>query len=260
MNKFLLVACIMGFVLSSQGQTRIDAGTVSGTWTKAGSPYNVYGDLTVPKDSVWTIEAGVRVRFQGEYGVKVDGKVLALGTGKEQIRFGAIDPNGNPWKGFLFYKNQDTSEFRNCYLEMSQAEAYINPKGQKEYVDGYLVFYAGIAMFNSSYIIVDSCDFNNNFYSIHSVKSKGKVTNSEFYGHGGPNGEMYNRCVWLFNSAFSIDSCTFRNNNINGSVQLLLSTGEFNMDSSQYNVISNSFFYDNRYCSPGVSGVANRFH
>ena len=45
--------------------TIVPGGYVSGTWTAAGSPYLVQGDITVHADSTLNIEPGVEVNFQG---------------------------------------------------------------------------------------------------------------------------------------------------------------------------------------------------
>ncbi len=65
--------------------TEIPAGDVSGTWTKAFSPYHINGEITIPNDSTLTIEPGVEVVFTGHYKFNVQGRLLAIGTETDTI-------------------------------------------------------------------------------------------------------------------------------------------------------------------------------
>ena len=53
--------------LQSFAQTNVPAGNVSGTWSKAQSPYIVNGDLTIPDNQKLIIEPGVEIRFSGNF-------------------------------------------------------------------------------------------------------------------------------------------------------------------------------------------------
>ena len=89
-----LLFCLLSFVFclppKATAQTSIPAGNVYGTWTLAGSPYNVNGHITVPTDSTLTIQAGVNIIFQGHYKFNVQGRVLAIGTVTDTIIFPAL--------------------------------------------------------------------------------------------------------------------------------------------------------------------------
>ena len=61
---FMLLFLSLGTLFS---QTPVPEGNVSGTWTLAGSPYLINGDITIPFDSTLTIEPGIVVEFQGHY-------------------------------------------------------------------------------------------------------------------------------------------------------------------------------------------------
>ena len=57
---------VLGLLLAgvAHAQTNVPGGNLpTQTWTPAGSPYNVAGDITVPAGAVLTIDAGTVVRF-----------------------------------------------------------------------------------------------------------------------------------------------------------------------------------------------------
>ena len=91
-------------------QTEIPAGDVSGTWTKANSPYNINGEITVPDSLTLSIEPGVEVVFTGHYKFNVQGRLLAIGTETDTIVFTINDTTGfhnvnipdGSWTGIRF--------------------------------------------------------------------------------------------------------------------------------------------------------------
>src|ERR1019366_8245901 len=57
--KKLYSIILFAFVCAiANSQTSIPGGIVSGTWTLAGSPYQVQGSIQVPNDSTLTIQPG----------------------------------------------------------------------------------------------------------------------------------------------------------------------------------------------------------
>jgi hypothetical protein len=103
--------------------TDIPAGPVSGVWTVAGSPYLINGTITIPNDSTLTIAPGVEVVFMGHYKLNVQGRLLAVGTEGDTIRFRAADtPTG--WHGIRFdgtANTNDTSKIIYCVLRNGKA-------------------------------------------------------------------------------------------------------------------------------------------
>lgn len=61
-------------------QTNITAGSQSGTWTLAGSPYIVMVNVTVPANQTLIIEHGVHVKFQQTYQMDIFGSLYSKGT------------------------------------------------------------------------------------------------------------------------------------------------------------------------------------
>ena len=99
-------------------ETEVPAGPVSGVWTLAGSPYHVNGTVTIPNDSTLIIEPGVEVVFMGHYKLNVEGRLLAIGSFSDSIRFRAVDTQTG-WHGIRFVNTpntNDTSKIVYCVL------------------------------------------------------------------------------------------------------------------------------------------------
>jgi hypothetical protein len=75
-------------------QTTISSGSVSGTWTTAGSPYIITVQISVAASQTLTIQPGVTVRFQPTTKLSVSGKLIAAGTAAMPIVFEATDTTG----------------------------------------------------------------------------------------------------------------------------------------------------------------------
>jgi len=89
--------------------TPVAEGNVSGTWTQANSPYYINGEITIPNDSTLTIEPGVEVVFMGHYKFKVQGRLLAIGTKNDTIKFTAEDKDIG-WHGIRFINTPNTND------------------------------------------------------------------------------------------------------------------------------------------------------
>lgn len=97
----------------SFAQTIIPGGNVSGTWTAAGTPYLVYGNITIEVDSTLAIEPGVEVNFQGTYSLTVNGILQAIGTATDSIHFtGSLG-----WLGITLSNAPDSSHMEYCVLD-----------------------------------------------------------------------------------------------------------------------------------------------
>src|SRR5687768_15617141 len=85
---FLVGAALLA--TPAAADTTIAGGTViNQTWTTAGSPYIVQGDITVPNGAFLTIEAGVEVRATSS-----DSQMSSDTTKVEMFIDGTLDVNG----------------------------------------------------------------------------------------------------------------------------------------------------------------------
>jgi parallel beta-helix repeat protein len=70
--------------IETRGQILISSNT---TWTPANSPYVITGNVLVENGVTLTIQPGVEVRFDGDYYLKIDGTLVAVGTKQTYITF-----------------------------------------------------------------------------------------------------------------------------------------------------------------------------
>lgn len=103
----LLFAAFSFHLLTAQ--TTIPGGVVSGTFTKANSPYLIQGNLLVANGTTLTIEAGVRVNFNGSYKLLVSGRLLAAGNATDSIFFTAVNA-ATGWQGIRFDNTASTND------------------------------------------------------------------------------------------------------------------------------------------------------
>ena len=144
-------------------QTVIPGGNVSGTWTLAGSPYLIEGDVNIDDYDTLIIESGVIIEFQNYYGLFVEGRLKAIGNEIDSIVFTVNDTAGYynyshlGWKGIRFdYASQiDSSYLKYCIIEYG--------KGLDGIGGGLYVYYThNLSITNS---VVQNCYINGPNYS-----------------------------------------------------------------------------------------------
>ena len=153
----------------SFAQTNISGGTVSGTWTLAGSPYLIHGSISIPNDSTLNIQPGVTVKFQGKYKLLVQGRLLAIGSVIDTIIF-TTDSTTNGWRGIRFETtttNNDTSKIKYCKLEYGNIGS-----GGNELYGGDLF------LNNFSKVVISNC---------HITNGKGFYGSGIYCRHSSPN-------------------------------------------------------------------------
>jgi hypothetical protein len=137
-------------------QTRIPAGNVSGTWTRAASPYFIDGEISLLMGSTLTIEPGVQVLFTGHYKFNVYGRLLAVGTAADTIVFTAQNTTAG-WHGLRFYNTnsnaQDSSKLVYCRLEYGKAVSTVSADKEG----------GAMRLENSSNVLINRCWFRYNY-------------------------------------------------------------------------------------------------
>jgi hypothetical protein len=113
------------------------SGDQAGTWTLAGSPYYLVGDVRVPPGQQLTIEPGVQVIARGYYRFTVEQGVLqALGSEGRPILFTA-ENTAQGWRGLRLMAADDRSEIRHCIVEYAKGTGdFPEVRGGGIYVQG----------------------------------------------------------------------------------------------------------------------------
>lgn len=209
-------------VINEKGTGKnIEAGNVSGTWTKANSPYNINGEITVPNDSTLTIEPGVEVVFTGHYKFNVQGRLLAIGTETDTIVFTINDTTGfhnltipdGGWHGIRFIGtslNNDSSKVVYCKLQYGKANTG----------SGYYDRFGGALCANINKLLVSHCMFRNN-----------TTYSSDIYVTGGG-------AIAIFSNP-TIEFCEFTENRSTWAAGISI------WDSNIHPLIKNNYFHHN---------------
>ncbi len=195
------------------GGTDVPGGTVSGTWSPAGSPYCVLGDITVAAGGQLTIEPGVQVIFMGHYSLTVgpDARLVAQGTAAQPIRFTA----GNTQLGFGGLRLVGSAEDDVLdYCTITYASKGVGPVGT-EYGDEDLS--GGALYLYESSPTIAHCILANNIgaaggaifcHSSSPVIRNTLIANNACMGGTAQAGGIYS----MGNSSVLIDNCTIVNN------------------------------------------------
>jgi hypothetical protein len=116
MKKFFGTLIFLFFAATASADTTYVSGTiVSQTWTTAGSPYCLTGDVLV---ATLTIQPGVRVVALGNHVFEVAGVLTAVGTPLNAIFFTKAD-SAIGWRGIYFNRSSPSSELAFAIVERS---------------------------------------------------------------------------------------------------------------------------------------------
>jgi len=121
MTLRIRTAIALAFALPAASALATDVtGDVWGTWTLAGSPYYLIGDVRVPPGQTLTIQPGVVVIGQGNYKLLVDhGNLQAVGTVNQPILMTAAD-QGTGWRGIILDGADNSSIICRCIIEYAK--------------------------------------------------------------------------------------------------------------------------------------------
>ena len=99
------------------------SGNVSGSWTTSNSPYIVTNNLVLQPTDTLTINAGVEIRFDGNYRFDIFGTFLAVGTEADSITF--TRNSSTNWMSLNFADDaDDNSQMQYCIVEYGAESGY----------------------------------------------------------------------------------------------------------------------------------------
>lgn len=84
-----------------QGQTILEGGIISGELKKEDSPFVVNGNLLIEEGASLSIEAGVKILFDGHYELRVEGHLNCSGDSLNYVTFSTVDST-KKWQGIRF--------------------------------------------------------------------------------------------------------------------------------------------------------------
>jgi hypothetical protein len=149
--------------------TWVAPGEVQGTWTSAGSPYIIQGDIEVPATSGLFIDDGVRVYFNGHFAIIVYGWIVARGSADQPIVFtrdiSDTTEYYNGWDGIHLEQAADTCRFEYCILnhvtgggQLGAIRAQTSALQVLHCTISECYNSAGISTYGSCYALIDRCE------------------------------------------------------------------------------------------------------
>jgi parallel beta-helix repeat protein len=117
---FLFCIVIAIFIFLPQGSEATDVSepiTSDTTWNASGNPYIVKGNVNVNEGVNLTIQPGVILKFDGYYGLHVDGNLAAVGNETDNVTFMKNDLNSSvtSWYGIRI-KQEGSAYIYGCEI------------------------------------------------------------------------------------------------------------------------------------------------
>jgi hypothetical protein len=230
---FILIFC--STLLFSQ--TTIPGGDISGTWLQSGSPYLIEGDITIPDGETLIIDPGCLIEFQGCFRIGINGKLHALGTAQDSIKFSVADINLG-WNGLHFSNTtpemglsildfvevcHSQSSAIYCYnvTNVIVSNSYIHNNQASGCGGGFISLYSDIEIYNSN------------------------ITNNIARNVSSPQGNQpgFGGGIYCYDSDITLNRCIFFNNIAESGLDT--SGGGAIYSGSSEIIINNCLFYGN---------------
>lgn len=250
MRKLLLAAFFFSSVNLLVGQTTVSGGIYTNTtWSLAGSPYIVTGNIVVFDNVTLTVDPGVVVKFNDGIDMEIRGTLSAIGTLTDTIVFtsNSAAPVRGSWPGLDFQTDMNSTlqfvkvmygyrgvwtfdaiyaswSVSNCRFSENTVGVYVNSAEVNNFY--YCKFdNNGNGITSVQYSSISNCDFVSNTNGGVGGLYDTYVTNCNFLGNGTGAGGF--RC--------SITGCTFSYNWVGLDIKLF----------TQNVLQNNTFTYNN---------------
>lgn len=130
MKTKLLIFFLLSAIFTI-AQTNVSGAFFSNTnWTKAGSPYNVTGDVQVPAGVTLSIEPGVQIKFNGDYQILIKGYLMANGTKSSPIVLSSGSVAG---KAMILFRSTNLSISQMSNLQFTGPKYALQLEDESEY-------------------------------------------------------------------------------------------------------------------------------
>lgn len=232
MKKFYISFLLLSMTCMGYAQTNVSGSIFSNTsWTLAGSPYIVTGNIVVFDSVVLTVEPGVVVKFNSGTGIELRGILNAIGNSTDSIEFTSnlILPVMSSWTGItvigtnnpLGVGNQVTMEYckgQYAHNFIDLDFAYHGPYIFRHcyFANNYQTNHDG----GMPTTIFENCKFESNNNGLGSCQFNSRVSNSFFINN--VNGVLgianVDTCYFSGNTGIALSpygstvGCTVQNN------------------------------------------------
>lgn len=233
--KSKLLIFFLFFALLANAQTNVSGAYFSNTnWSKAGSPYNVTGDVQVPAGVTLSIEPGVQINFNGDYQILVKGYLMANGskslpitlssgssTGKAMILFRSTNLSISQLSNLKFtgpkyaLQLEDESEFSQSPIKLSGVLTVknINLTNTAVQTKGYGT---------TASLVLDSATISSTLIKGVYPRSESITLKNSIISNSTINSDSYNNGINVTNS--QIDKCGFLIGCCGGNININSST------------------------------------
>ncbi len=252
MKKLLLTLLPLFFATSVFAETLV-SGAVSGIWTLAGSPYLVIGNIFVPANQELSIQAGVRVEFQGTFRFTVQGELFCSPEPGETVFTQDTIAYPQRWLGIQFVTVNTHSMLNHVTIEFAA--------GREN----------GIVVSNGAGVTFNECIFNDFVTTALTVDDTEIDVNNCIFNRCGATGGcggairahnitgtiagQFKECgsldggaVCLYNSLVQLTACVFERN------RATLWGGALYADNCELE-FTNCYFFENAGLTGGVFSI-----